>query len=188
MTGIRGQSVEVSPFSQANFGGYTPAEQAEITRPHNATPYSAGDIVVGRGSGVARTFQLVKPNNNNGYIIGGKLTSSDAGLSGLWRIHIMNQIPDTFADNDPLNITNAEMQTNYIANFYLTVETIGGTNVGFPTDVDGNAIDLRVPYYTNGKQGVAIAETVSGCTFLNNSSTIQLTLQYENNAPNAPAL
>lgn len=182
------QPVTVSQDSQANFGGYTPAEQAEITREQNVAPYSAGDVVVGIGSGVARTFQLVKPNNNNGYIVGGKLTSSDAGLSGLWRIHIMNQIPDTFADNVALNITNAEMQNNYIGNFYLTVETIGGTKVGLPTDVDGNAIELRVPFYTNGKQGFAIAETVSGCSFANNSSTIQLTLQYETNAPNAPAV
>lgn len=186
MNGLTGNLVNVSPASRANFGGYTPNEQAEITRENNTTAYSANDIIVGAGVFPANILQLNKPNANNGYIVGAKLTSSDTGITGTFIVHIMNAAPETFTDNAALTLTASEMKTNYIGYFRVLVETIGGQKVAFPVNSNGDAIDLRVPFYTNNNQLYAILETVDGFSPSGNSTTFQLSLVYELNAPNAP--
>lgn len=94
-----------APLSGANSAGYR--SQITVTRPANATPYAAGDVVGG-----VIEFTSVGPDGGHVVIMSADLRIDVAALPsgmGSFRLHLYGQTPPSaLADNAPWDLTAAD--------------------------------------------------------------------------------
>lgn len=174
---VRGSSAELTIYSKANFGGYTPFEVQSITRPANTTAYTAADVVGGNPStGQICTFTTA--SNTGGFIVGAKLATNDNTTGGDFIIRFFKTLPTVVADNSAFSFgTGFEYTTSYMGSVTLTLAAINGSESG------GEDTGLRIPYGSDGNI-FALIETVSGFTPAS-ASTWSMSLAFENNIHDA---
>lgn len=100
------------------------ASSATFTRPNDATPYTAGDVV-STLAGAVMEFTNVLPNVGGVFIILGARLRIDAnaipaGMTG-FRLHLYDATPTAIADNAAYNLPSAD-RTKYLG--YVTLYTI----------------------------------------------------------------
>ena len=171
MNGIRGQLVEVSQTSQANFGGYTPFETQSITRANNTNAYSAGDVIMGADN---TEFVFTNASPTGGWIVSVKISTTDTGAIGDFTIHFLTVKPSLFGDGGVFQITKSEFDNSYYGSVTLTMGTTG---------VVVSAIDtsLRIPYASTGNLRPVLV-TEDGITPVA-ESVWSISLGLENNIP-----
>lgn len=171
----RGNLVEISTFSKANFGGYTSIEEQRITRPANPTPYTAGDVVGGDPT-TGQICVFTQASQTGGWIVGAKLSTNDNTTGGDFVIRFFKSQPTVLADNAAFAFgTGFEYTTTYMGSVTLTLAAINASESG------GEDTDLRIPYGSDGNI-FALIETVSGFT-PTSASVWSIALGFENNVP-----
>ena len=174
---VRGNSVELTGYSKANLGGYTPFEVQSITRPANTTPYTALDVVGGDpATGEICTFTTA--SNTGGWIVGIKLATDDNTTGGDFIVRFFKTEPTVVTDNSAFAFgTGFEYTESYMGSVTLTLAAINGSESG------GEDTSLRIPYGSEGNI-FALIETVDGFTPAS-ASVWSMSLVFENNVPDA---
>lgn len=133
---IPGQPLEIT----------NPAYRASvtITRPNDASPYLAGDVVGSNSGSAIITLPNIGPAG--GYIIIQSVrliigsTSVPAGM-GAFRLHLYMATPTAIADNAPFDLTSGEV-ANYVGYIELPAPQDLGSTLFTQTDYAGTLVKL----------------------------------------------
>jgi hypothetical protein len=117
---------------------------ATITRPSNATPYTAGDVIGDTGGSAIITLSGAGPSG--GYVLVQSIrlligdTVVPAGM-GAFRLHFYNDTPGAMADNAPFDLASGDVG-KYAGYVDLPAPQDLGSTIYTQTDYAGTLIKL----------------------------------------------
>jgi hypothetical protein len=117
---------------------------ATITRPSNATPYTAGDVVGDTNGSAIITLTNAGPSGGFILIQSVSLVFSDSVLPagmGSFRIHLYSSSPTAIADNAPFDLLSGD-RTAYMGFIDLTTPQDFGSTLYTQTDYSGRLLKL----------------------------------------------
>ena len=144
---------------------------ATITRPSNATAYTAGDVVGDTGGSAILTFSNMGPNSGYVLIQSAALIFSDSAVPsgmGSFRVHLYSASPTAIADNAAYDLVSAD-RSAYIGYFDLPAPVDFGSTLYTQTDYIGRMIKMA----TNSTTVYAQIETKGAYTPVS-ASTVEL--------------
>ena len=142
-----------------------------ITRPSNATAYTAGDVVGDTGGSAILTFSNMGPNSGYALIQSAALIFSDSAVpSGMasFRVHLYSASPTAIADNAAYDLVSAD-RSAYMGYFDLPAPVDFGSTLYTQTDYIGRMIKMA----TNSTTVYAQIETKGAYTPVS-ASTVEL--------------
>lgn len=142
-----------------------------ITRPSNATAYTAGDVVGDTGGSAILTFSNMGPNSGYVLIQSAALIFSDSAVPsgmGSFRVHLYSASPTAIADNAAYDLVSAD-RSAYMGYFDLPAPVDFGSTLYTQTDYIGRMIKMA----TNSTTVYAQIETKGAYTPVS-ASTIEL--------------
>ena len=115
-----------------------------ITRPSNATAYTAGDVVGDTGGSAILTLSSIGPNS--GYILlqSAALIFSDSAVpSGMasFRVHLYSASPTAIADNAAFDLVSGD-RAGYLGFFDIPTPVDFGSTLYAQTDYIGRMIKM----------------------------------------------
>jgi hypothetical protein len=142
-----------------------------ITRPSNATAYTAGDVVGDTGGSAILTFSNMGPNSGYALIQSAALIFSDSAVPsgmGSFRVHLYSASPTAIADNAAYDLVSAD-RSAYMGYFDLPAPVDFGSTLYTQTDYIGRVIKMA----TNSTTVYAQIETKGAYTPVS-ASTVEL--------------
>jgi hypothetical protein len=142
-----------------------------ITRPSNATAYTAGDVVGDTGGSAILTFSNMGPNSGYALIQSAALIFSDSAVPsgmGSFRVHLYSASPTAIADNAVYDLVSAD-RSAYMGYFDLPAPVDFGSTLYTQTDYIGRMIKMA----TNSTTVYAQIETKGAYTPVS-ASTVEL--------------
>jgi hypothetical protein len=142
-----------------------------ITRPSNATAYTAGDVVGDTGGSAILTFSNMGPNSGYVLIQSAALIFSDSSVPsgmGNFRVHLYSASPTAIADNAAYDLVSAD-RSAYMGYFDLPAPVDFGSTLYTQTDYIGRMIKMA----TNSTTVYAQIETKGAYTPVS-ASTVEL--------------
>jgi hypothetical protein len=142
-----------------------------ITRPSNATAYTAGDVVGDTGGSAILTFSNMGPNSGYALIQSAALIFSDSAVPsgmGSFRVHLYSASPTAIADNAAYDLVSAD-RSAYMGYFDLPAPVDFGSTLYTQTDYIGRMIKMA----TNSTTVYAQIETKGAYTPVS-ASTVEL--------------
>jgi hypothetical protein len=115
-----------------------------ITRPSNATAYTAGDVVGDTGGSAILTLSNMGPNSGYVLIQSAALIFSDSAVPsgmGSFRVHLYNASPTAIADNAAYDLVSAD-QSAYMGYFDFPAPVDFGSTLYTQTDYIGRMIKM----------------------------------------------
>lgn len=115
-----------------------------ITRPSNATAYTAGDVVGDTGGSAILTFSNMGPNSGYVLIQSAALIFSDSAVPsgmGSFRVHLYSASPTAIADNAAYDLVSAD-RSAYMGYFDLPAPVDFGSTLYTQTDYIGRMIKM----------------------------------------------
>jgi hypothetical protein len=117
---------------------------ATITRPSNATAYTAGDVVGDTGGSAILTFSNMGPNSGYVLIQSAALIFSDSAVPsgmGSFRVHLYSSSPTAIADNAAYDLVSAD-RSAYMGYFDFPAPVDFGSTLYTQTDYIGRMIKM----------------------------------------------
>jgi hypothetical protein len=142
-----------------------------ITRPSNATAYTAGDVVGDTGGSAILTFSNMGPNSGYALIQSAALIFSDSAVPsgmGSFRVHLYSASPTAIADNAAYDLVSAD-RSAYMGYFDFPAPVDFGSTLYTQTDYIGRMIKMA----TNSTTIYAQIETKGTYTPVS-ASTVEL--------------
>ena len=130
-------------YSSLVTGGAYPTT-ATITRPSNATAYTAGDVVGDTGGSAIISLTDAGPSGGSVIIQSASLVFSDSTVPsgmGAFRVHLYSASPTAIADNAAFDLTSGERAT-YMGFVDLPAPQDFGSSLYTQTDYPGRLIKL----------------------------------------------
>ena len=115
-----------------------------ITRPSNATAYTAGDVVGDTGGSAILTFSNMGPNSGYVLIQSAALIFSDSAVpSGMssFRVHLYSASPTAIADNAAYDLVSAD-RSAYMGYFDFPTPVDFGSTLYTQTDYIGRMVKM----------------------------------------------
>jgi len=115
-----------------------------ITRPSNATAYTAGDVVGDTGGSAILTFSNMGPNSGYVLIQSAALIFSDSAVPsgmGSFRVHLYSASPTAIADNAAYDLVSAD-RSAYMGYFDFPAPVDFGSTLYTQTDYIGRMIKM----------------------------------------------
>jgi hypothetical protein len=142
-----------------------------ITRPSNATAYTAGDVVGDTGGSAILTFSNMGPNSGYVLIQSAALIFSDSAVPsgmGSFRVHLYSASPTAIADNAAYDLVSAD-RSAYMGYFDFPAPVDFGGTLYTQTDYIGRMIKMA----TNSTTVYVQIETKGAYTPVS-ASTVEL--------------
>jgi hypothetical protein len=142
-----------------------------ITRPSNATAYTAGDVVGDTGGSAILTFSNMGPNSGYALIQSAALIFSDSAVPsgmGSFRVHLYSASPTAIADNAAYDLVSAD-RSAYMGYFDFPAPVDFGGTLYTQTDYIGRMIKMA----TNSTTVYVQIETKGAYTPVS-ASTVEL--------------
>ncbi len=119
-----GAGTDPDPYTEAD--GYV--AQVTITRPSNATPFTAGDVVGDTGGSAIITFTTIGPAAGHVYVCGADLridlSAIPTGMTS-FRLYLYDASPDAIADNAAWDLSSSGDRGKFL----------GYVDLGSPSDL-----------------------------------------------------
>jgi hypothetical protein len=169
-------SVDISNTNQIPVKKCSASASASITRPENATPYSANDVVSITGAGEVITFANVSGITGNKIKITRAWMRIDvnavpSGMSGFF-LHLFNALPTAIADNSAYNLPSAD-RAKYLGNIYIpTPDDLGDT-------LFSSIKNIESQYKLSGTALYGVLVTVGAFTPAGNSEVYNVGIEVE---------
>ena len=115
-----------------------------VTRPSNATAYTAGDVVGDTGGSAILTFSNMGPNSGYVLIQSAALIFSDSAVPsgmGSFRVHLYSASPTAIADNAAYDLVSAD-RSAYMGYFDFPAPVDFGSTLYTQTDYIGRMIKM----------------------------------------------
>jgi len=115
-----------------------------VTRPSNATPYTAGDVVGDTGGSAIITLSGIGPSGGYVLVQSVSLVFSDTSVPsgmGAFRLHLYNASPTATADNAPFDLASGE-RSSYMGYVDLAAPADFGSSLYTQTDYAGRQVKL----------------------------------------------
>ena len=115
-----------------------------VTRPSNATAYTAGDVVGDTSGSAILTFSNMGPNSGYVLIQSAALIFSDSAVPsgmGSFRVHLYSASPTAIADNAAYDLVSAD-RSAYMGYFDFPAPVDFGSTLYTQTDYIGRMIKM----------------------------------------------
>lgn len=139
-----GQGRTVSTADPLPVGGKAYRSTATITRPSNATAYTAGDVVGDTGGSAIISLTTAGPTAGFVIIQSASLVFSDSTVPsgmGAFRLHLYSASPTAIADNAAFDLASGERAT-YMGFIDLPTPADFGSSLYTQTDYPGRLTKL----------------------------------------------
>lgn len=147
-------------------GGNLITVSVEKTRPANATPYTALDVVNESASaGTVWTFaNLARINQGSGYITKGRLVTDQKANTARFRVHLFHTAPAAVINDNAANAIIYADFTKKIGSFDLPAMTTEDATAS--TGATAMRDDIRIPFNLDAgtRSVIAVLETLDAFT------------------------